>query len=954
MHRPPRPPARARRTAHRAVAVFASACAVVGGSAVVATAAAAATPDSGPAGHPFGHLNTAVQSGQGIAVTGWAIDPDTSASARVRLSVDGTTTTTVTANRWHRHPPAHPGYGNHRGFTKWLATSPGTHEVCAYAVDYPSRTATWLLGCRTVGVDDPYGALDPAVQKPGFVTVTGWTIDPNKKTHSQKTTARLDGTAVGTVVADLPRDDVAAAHHVAGPDHGFSFTVRVRQGKHRICIKAHNWGAGANHTLGCALLTVNYSPTGVIGGMAQRPGGVRVYGWAADPDTTAPVNVQVVADGKTLGTGPADGTGYRHSGHHFNLTYRLPGTTLRPADHKICVIGINAGRYGANRTIGCAVKHLNYNPRLAVDGVAQRSPGAYISGWAADPDVSGAIQVMITADGKRRKTVTSWRTTKAHPDGHAFRAVVGLPNGRHTVCAIALNAKYGSANSAPKCRTITLNFNPYGAFTAAWHLHHRGTTMRLRGWAIDPDTTSPIKVNVGLDGHSAGTFTADVDRPDVAKAHPGMGSDHGFRIDIPADGGEHRVCVSAVNTGGGTGNRHFPCRVVYALDPVAPSAPRNVQAQAGYGGAWVHWSPPASDGGAAWTSYTVTSSPAGAHATVGASATAVTVTGLAPKTTYRFRVRANNVAGASAAGWSAGTTTEAAPPQQNTPAPISTSRYIRNIVNASSSEQTMMRGEGHADAQANPSGHGYLILLDIGGQDDRDRGVVLSAGVRFVTYSTLVTDLKAYVAGYAAGQRASAPVTIAIGTNNDMDVSATTGAHWADLVVDPVVRFARQFPGVTIAGANDIEPGFRASYSQSSSWVNGYLHATKTPFVFNGSADGCAWTQPGLGCNNGWRMSGLYHLAGGAAPIRIVNLPQVYNSTMAEQWRYISLTGVEAGHPRINFGGALTEWTACHQAGGCGSLTGNTAWREMWTQLRAEPKLRISSLPYSTDLRIDR
>jgi hypothetical protein len=100
-------------------------------------------------------------------------------------------------------------------------------------------------------------------------------------------------------------------------------------------------------------------------------------------------------------------------------------------------------------------------------------------------------------------------------------------------------------------------------------------------------------------------------------------------------------------------------------------------------------------------------------------------------------------------------------------------------------------------------------------------------------------------------------------------------------------------------------------------------------------------------------MSGLYSLAAGAAPSRILNLPQIYNTTMAAQWRYISLTGVGAGYPAIRFGGALTEWTACQQAGSCGSLTGNSAWNALWGQLNAEPKLRISSLPYSTDLRID-
>jgi hypothetical protein len=75
---------------------------------------------------------------------------------------------------------------------------------------------------------------------------------------------------------------------------------------------------------------------------------------------------------------------------------------------------------------------------------------------------------------------------------------------------------------------------------------------------------------------------------------------------------------------------------------------------------------------------------------------------------------------------------------------------------------------------------------------------------------------------------------------------------------------------------------------------------------------------------------------------------------MAAQWKYISLTGVGQRQPRINFGGALTEWTACAQVGGCGSLTGANAWRQMWSQLQSHPSLRVLSLPYSTDLRIDR
>jgi hypothetical protein len=186
-----------------------------------------------------------------------------------------------------------------------------------------------------------------------------------------------------------------------------------------------------------------------------------------------------------------------------------------------------------------------------------------------------------------------------------------------------------------------------------------------------------------------------------------------------------------------------------------------------------------------------------------------------------------------------------------------------------------------------------------------------------------------------------------------MDVSTSSGAAWANRVVDPVRAHVRSYSGMSIAGANDIEPGFRASYSATRKWLSGYLAATSATFVFNGSADGCAWTTTGRRCNNGWTMSGLYTLAGGAAPTRSYSVPQVYNTTMAGQWKYISLTGVAAKHTRIRFGGTLTELTACRQAGSCGSLSGKTAWSTLWRNLQSDSRLKVTSLPWATDLRID-
>jgi hypothetical protein len=412
--------------------------------------------------------------------------------------------------------------------------------------------------------------------------------------------------------------------------------------------------------------------------------------------------------------------------------------------------------------------------------------------------------------------------------------------------------------------------------------------------------------------------------------------------------------VRALNVG--AGDHPFTllgCQSVIAAHPSPPGPVTGVAATAGYGGATVTWTPPTDDGGAPVARYRVTPTPSGPPVIVTAPTATATLSGLRPDTLYQFSVVAINAAGNSPPAVSPAVRTPPGPPPQTTPAPVSTSRYIRNITGAGASNLAVMRAEGAADAAANPSGHGYLVLLDIGGQDETRQGVILSAGIRFVSYRDLVRCLNAYVDGYASRQRGSAPVIIALGTNNDIDVSRSSGESWATHVVAPVRQHAGAYPGLVVAGADDIEPGFRAGYAASAAWLSGFLASTRAPFVFNGSADGCSWTTTNAGCNNGWTMRNLQWLAGGADPIRIINLPQIYNTTMAAQWRYISLTGVYNGQPRLTFGGPLTEYTACRQDGSCGSLRAQDAWNALWRQLNAQPQLKPRTLPYSTDLRID-
>jgi hypothetical protein len=889
----------------------------------------------------------------GMRAAGWAFDPDAPHTAlTVFAQVDHVTKASVTADDTAKAlATLHPNAGTSHGYNLVVPVPEGQHEVCIYARNV-AKGSDYRLGCRTQAFDyGPLGSFDRLTSTPGHIHLTGWTFDNDDPKAPVTVGIAVDG-ANHSAVANKARSDVASAHPSAGPNHGFSNAFAVGQGSHKICITAKNIGIGTDNSLGCKTITVNDNPTGAVEFAGQHSGKLRVKGWTFDRDKpSAPVTVHITIDSTTHDV-VADavrsdiGSAHPSAGpnHGYDASY-----TVAEGSHTVCVTAVNIG-FGKNTAFACKAVKLNFTPTASLSTIAGTRTGAKITGWALDPDTSAAISVDVSVDGNHVRTVTA-NGTGGTRSGHNFATTMTLKSGDHNVCAVGINARYGTHNSKPSCKTITLALKPFGTFESLKRATG-SSNLAVKGWALDPDTNSPISVKVTLDGKAYATVSANAARSDIDSSYP-YGADHGISATVIANDGEHTVCMTAVNSGGGS-DGGLGCKLIIAVHPVAPAAVGNVTALAGFGGATVEWTPPARDGGAPWTKYTVTSSPGNISATVKADATSANVMGLKPSTSYTFTVTATNVAGTSTAVVSPSVKTQASPPAQTTPAPVSTSRYIRNIRGSSADEQATMRAEGASDASFNPSGHGYLVLLDIGGQDQVDGGVVLSATTRFVSYGDLVADLKAYVDGYAGKQKASAPVTIALGTNNDMDVSATSGKTWATQVVNPVVSYAHKYLGVTVAGANDVEPGFRASYTATKNWLTGYLAATKAPFVFNGSADGCSWTLVNRGCNNGWNMSGLYYLAAGAAPVRMLNLPQIYNTTMAGQWKYISLTGVSASHPRINFGGTLTEWTACDQTNSCGSLTGHSAWSSLWKNLQSDTRLKVPSLPYSTDLRIDK
>ncbi|MGY0230979.1 ricin-type beta-trefoil lectin domain protein [Longispora urticae] len=100
----------------------------------------------------------------------------------------------------------------------------------------------------------------------------------------------------------------------------------------------------------------------------------------------------------------------------------------------------------------------------------------------------------------------------------------------------------------------------------------------VAGWAADEDMaprTTPVRIDISVDGHSTPRLTANQNRPDVgAYLGPDYGPNHGFSTTFPLANGPHTVCAWARNyrPPGATGyeppSTALGCRTVTVGAPV--------------------------------------------------------------------------------------------------------------------------------------------------------------------------------------------------------------------------------------------------------------------------------------------------------------------------------------------------------------------------------------------------
>ncbi|MFC0526648.1 hypothetical protein [Phytohabitans kaempferiae] len=200
----------------------------------------------------------------------------------------------------------------------------------------------------------------------------------------------------------------------------------------------------------------------------------------------------------------------------------------------------------------CGEQPEVYPPTGTLTQVQRVPAGVSVAGTASDDDApSSPVSVDITIDGARVGTLVANQT------GKRYSGVVPARAGSR-VCAIARDIG-GGGDTTLGCVNTTIRVDPFGAWEALWHDSGR---VRVKGWAIDPDSTAALSVEARDNaGALLATIPANVNRPDIGQANAGYGDYHGFDAQLPekpADG-SHQICLTMVNLGAGT-NTGLGCK----------------------------------------------------------------------------------------------------------------------------------------------------------------------------------------------------------------------------------------------------------------------------------------------------------------------------------------------------------------------------------------------------------
>lgn len=168
------------------------------------------------------------------------------------------------------------------------------------------------------------------------------------------------------------------------------------------------------------------------------------------------------------------------------------------------------------------------------------------------------------SSGSRVRFTAGSVTSEVTADGEGFAGTIPLPAGSHTVCATVLDAG-PSFRGDIGCIALQAPGAPIGRLG---RVQGSFETIRVRGWAIDPQTEGAVQVQVRRNGTVVATVAADRARGDLADLAAHYGTAHGIDVAVPAEEGRNQICVRIIGVGGG-GDTELGCTdVVHAVDPI--------------------------------------------------------------------------------------------------------------------------------------------------------------------------------------------------------------------------------------------------------------------------------------------------------------------------------------------------------------------------------------------------
>ncbi len=422
---------------------------------------------TGPSLLPIGNFESGTATIDSATLRGWVLDPETADPIDVHLYVNGQWGGAFTASKPRADiAAAYPSYGPNHGFEMTFPVGLGTFEACIYAINV-GVGYNQLVGCRSVSTPSgpPFGGVNGASALAGTATVSGWVIDPDTP-EPTRVHVYVNGNWGGDYLADVARDDVAAAYPGYGNAHGFTATVPVVGGSNEVCAFGINVGGGYNQALGCVTVrTPTGPPFGNLESTVVSGNQATLNGWAADPDQpSTPVAVHVYVNGGWGGAFTANGqradVGAAYPGYGDQHGFSTP-VTLAGGTNQVCAFAINIGA-GYNQQLGCRTVTLpSGSPFGNIEWTQVSGTDALLGGWAIDPDTAQAVQLHVyvngawggiyTADALRADVGSAYPGYGAN---HGFSIAVPVPAGSSNVCVYGINVGVGY-NQAIGCRVIS-------------------------------------------------------------------------------------------------------------------------------------------------------------------------------------------------------------------------------------------------------------------------------------------------------------------------------------------------------------------------------------------------------------------------------------------------------------------------------------------------------------------